>query len=226
VRGVSAYNSIHAQPFCLQLFLLTCFGDMPAIAKVMCMTCRACHILGVSAGQGSDNKTNYVPLLQPFHAEGSEPQRYDPLDLPCRTHAEFIADAIYIGTAKNDSQQNTGGRETGISSLSSLARLSSIDFPAPFPHDFMHAIYKNVVPTLIDIWTHSDKFSTFGSGNKDYMLDKGMWAAIGRACAASGDTIPSAFGCHVPNISAAGRYTSAESTLLFVTLLGPAILHC
>jgi hypothetical protein len=231
-RGVPAYDSVRKRGFCLRAFLLTCFGDMPAIAKVMCMKghngkspCRACCILGVRAGEGSENKTNYVPLSRPFRTERSEPRYYDPLDLPRRTHAEYIAQAIYVGTAKNDSQQILRGRETGISGLSSLARLSSIEFPGSFPHDFMHAMFENVVPTLIDIWTHADKFSAFGTGKEDYVLDKDVWAAIGKACASSGDTIPSAFGCRIPDMSAPGQYASSESTLLFVTLLGPAVLH-
>jgi hypothetical protein len=60
--GVPAYNSDQGHPFCLRAFLLSCFGDMPAIAKVMCMKgvngkspCRASHILGVRAGSGCDD---------------------------------------------------------------------------------------------------------------------------------------------------------------------------
>lgn len=232
-RGVPAYDMYDGQPFLLRAYLLACFGDMPAVAKLMCMKghggkspCRACCILGVRANDGPDTNTYYVPLSRPFSKEPpDEPRVYDPLDLPRRTHAEFIAQAIHVGSAKNDTEESRRGRDTGISALSPLARLSSLEFPGSFPHDFMHLIFENVIPTLIDLWTHGGKFNTFGSGAEDYILSPNVWAAIGEACTASGFTIPSVFGCRVPNLNTKRGQSSAESTLLFTTVLGPALLR-
>lgn len=232
-HGVPAYNMIGGQPFLLRAYLLACFGDMPAVAKLMCMKghngkspCHACCILGVRANEGPDTNTYYVPLSRPFSKEPlDEPRTYDPLKLPRHTHVKFITQAIHVGSTKNDTEEARRGRDTGINVLSPLARLSSLDFPNSFPHDFMHLIFENVVPTLIDLWTHGGKFSTFGTGAENYILGPNIWAAIGEACPQSGNTIPSIFGCRVPNLDTKRGESSAESTLLFTTLLGPALLR-
>lgn len=207
-RGVPAYDVVAGRPFFLHAYLLACFGDMLAIAKLMCMKghngkspCRACHILGVRTPTGPDLNTNYIPLLRPFSKEPPNKLRaYNPLDLPRRTHTKSITQAIYVGDALNDAEETWQGWDTSINALSPLACLSSIDFPGSFPHDFVHVIFENVVPGLIDLWTHSGKYSAFGSGNEDNMLHPDVWTAIGEACNNSGDTIPSVFGCRVPNL--------------------------
>jgi hypothetical protein len=161
--GVPAYDMVSGHPFLLHAYLLACFGDMPAVAKMMCMKgrtgkspCRACHILGVRAVSGTDLNTNYIPLLRPFSKEPpDEPRVYKPLELPLRTHTDFVGQAIHVGSAKNDTEETRRGRESGISGLSQLARLSSLQFPDSFPHDFMHVIFENIVLGLIDLWTHS-----------------------------------------------------------------------
>lgn len=177
-HGVPAYDTISGRSFHLHAYLLACFGDMPAVAKMMCIKghngkspCRACSILGVHATEGPDLNTYYVPLLRPFSKEpANEPRAYDPLNLPRRTHTEFIVQAIHVGSTKNDTEEARRGRDTGINALSPLARLSSIDFPGSFPHDFMHVIFENIVPLLIDLWTHSGKYSTFGTGDENYVF--------------------------------------------------------
>jgi hypothetical protein len=62
----------------------------------------------------------------------------------------------------------------------------------------MHII-ENVVPSLIKLWTGRYKGLDLGIG--DYHIHDSVWKAIGEACAASGATIPSSFGCRVPNIA-------------------------
>lgn len=235
-RGVPAYDALNNRPFCLHAYLLDCFGDMPAVAKLMYMKghngkhpCRACRICGVRNPHPStedDNKTNYVPLSRPFTTGRHEPRRFDPLDLPRRSHHQFILQAQQVESAPTDAEENRRSRHFGINALSPLARLSSLDFPASFPHDFMHAIFENVIPTLIDLWTHSGRrFSNFGTGRENYVLAADVWKDIGLACAQSGSTIPSAFGCRVPNLAQERAQTTAESTLLFATLLAPALLR-
>jgi hypothetical protein len=147
------------------------------------------------------------------------------LNLPRRTHTEFIAQAIYVSNAKNDTEENCRGRETGITALSPLSRLSSLDFPCSFPHDFMHVMFENLIPTLLDLWTHTRKFSNLGTGDEDYVLHPAVWEEIGKACAESGNDIPSAFGCRVPNLNDRRSESTSESNILFATLLAPALLR-
>ncbi|KAG9085693.1 hypothetical protein FRC06_003492 [Ceratobasidium sp. 370] len=87
-------------------------------------------------------------------------------------------------------------------------------------------VFENIVPSLIDLWTHSSKYEDFGTGEEDCILSKPIWTVIGEACAASGDTIPVAFACHIPNLSTKRKDSTAESNLLFAIFLGPMLLRC
>ncbi|QRW06862.1 Transposase family Tnp2 protein [Ceratobasidium sp. AG-Ba] len=133
--------------------------------------CRACNIVGIRTTRSKDpsklSSTHYTPLARPFAGDNEGPAAYDPLDLPLRTHVEIITDAA---------------TRTGINGISSLAAVSSLDFPTSFPHDFMHVMFQNVIPTLIDLWTHTKKKKTFGSGRETYIIDEKDWEEIGRAC--------------------------------------------
>ncbi|CUA76247.1 RNA-directed RNA polymerase L [Rhizoctonia solani] len=218
-RGVPAFDSRYNRTFALRAHLIACFGDMPAVAKLMCMKGHN------DPAPGDDNKTNYTPLSRPFVAGRHEPREFDPLALPRRTHAEFIAHAQQVDAALNDAEADRRSRHYGINSLSPLARLSSLDFPGSFPHDFMHAIFENVIALLIDLWTRSRKFATFGTGNEDYILDKDIFKGVAAAAVESGKTIPSVFGCRIPNLVKDRWQSTAESTLIFTTLLAPALLR-
>jgi hypothetical protein len=229
-RGVPAYDAAAGHPITLHAYLIACFGDMPAVAKLMCMkghngvrSCRACRIRAVQPSTGK--KTYYTPLSRLFIPDAPHPHRYDPLDLPLRTHANYLEQALHVQASKNDAAEIRRSRRTGINSLSPLARVSSLDFPGSFPHDFMHAMFENVVPMLIDLWTRGGKWDTFGSDNEDYHLPARVWAQIGQACADSGDTIPSAFGCRVPNLAEHRAHATSESMCLFATHIGPAVLR-
>ncbi|CUA70931.1 Elongator complex protein 1 [Rhizoctonia solani] len=215
-RGVPAFDSDKEEKFCLHAYLIVCFGDMPAVAKLMCM-------------HGHTGKThplphNYVPLSRP-HAPANEVRDYNPIDLPLRTHNEFIRQASQVQDAPTTNQAEKLASQYGIHHIPPLARLSSIELPVSFPHDFMHAMFENVIPTLISLWTHKGRFADFGTGNEDYVLGQGLWADTGAACAASGDSTPAAFGCRVPDLSNTRRRITAEMRMLFATLLAPALLY-
>lgn len=234
-RGVPAYDTLRNHPFCVHTYLLDCFGDMPTVAKLMYMKghdgkypCRACRIRGVrnpSPNPGEDNKTNYIPLSRPFSTGHHEPWQLDPLDLPRRTHQQFILQAQQVESALTDAEEDRCSRHFSINTLSPLARLSSLDFPTSFPHDFMHAMFENVIPTLIDLWTHGGKYSSYSSGFENYILNADVWQAIGSVCAESSTTIPSVFGCRIPNLAKEHSQTTSESMLLFATLLAPGLLR-
>ncbi|KAF7334087.1 hypothetical protein MVEN_02314400 [Mycena venus] len=222
-RGVRAFDALRERVFTLCAFLIRVFGDMPAMAKLMHMKgpngihpCRACKITGIRDMSGG-GKTHYVPLHRVDRDD------YDPLDLPLRTHDDFINEAIYVSTADSDAEAKRRSRATGINGLPVLANLSSLSFPDSFGHDLMHLIPENVVKNLITLWT--DDFKGIEDGNEDYKLQPGAVEAIGAACVAAGDTTPAAFGARVPNIATQLHYFTAESYTLFTTLLGPVVLR-
>ncbi|KAH7338737.1 hypothetical protein B0J17DRAFT_717186 [Rhizoctonia solani] len=86
-------------------------------------------------------------------------------------------------------------------------------------------MFKNVIPLLIDLWTRGRKFATFGAGNEDYILDTDIWKETGAACVQSSEMMPAAFGCRVQNMAQDHLQSTAESTLIFATLLAPALLR-
>lgn len=234
-RGVPAFHSVEKRAFRLHAYLLVCFGDMPAVSKLMCMTghngkvpCRACMIRGtriIKRGRADPTqRKNYHPLRRPF-ARSGEPRVYNPLDLPLRTHDQFVLQASMVQDARNDTEEARLATQYGIQAIPPLARLASIELPGSFPHDFMHAVFENVIPTLISLWTRDGRFKAFGSGHEGYILRGTIWEDIGAACHQSGDTIPAAFGCRVPDFSDTKKRVTAESRMLFTTLLAPALLH-
>jgi hypothetical protein len=89
----------------------------------------------------------------------------------------------------------------------------------------MHAVFENVVPMLLNVWMQSGKWKTFNMDQEDYHLHPDVWTTIGKACAESGNTIPAAFGCRVPNLAESPHESSAKSRCLFATHVGPALLH-
>ncbi|KAG8768061.1 hypothetical protein FRC12_005856 [Ceratobasidium sp. 428] len=233
--GVPAYNTLHLQPFELRAYLLACFGNMPAVSKLMAMTghtgklhYHACKIEGfrpMRYGQVDPKKRHhYIPLSRPF-APRNKTRKYDPFDLPLRSHAEFIEQARHVQDAPNNTQETDRARDCGIHFIPPLARLSSIELPGSFPHDFMHIIFQNIIPDLIMLWTQTERYKATDTGDEQYDLNEELWQDIGLSCKQSGDTMPAAFGCRVPDLSEDETWVTAEAKLVFSTLLAPSSLH-
>ncbi|KAJ7356535.1 hypothetical protein DFH08DRAFT_953876 [Mycena albidolilacea] len=144
------------------------------------------------------------------------------MNLPLRTHKEFIRHAVAVEEVPNDAEQERRTKFYGINGVPLLAKLSSLSFPESFPHDLMH-IVENIIPMLLDHWTGT--FKDLDGDPEEYELPCSVADVVGKACAKLGSTIPSAFGAHVPNIAKDCYQCTAESWFLFGTLLGPAVLY-
>lgn len=93
-----------------------------------------------------------------------------------------------------------------------------------FPIDFMHLIWENVVKILILLWTKN--FSALrNEKDQPYHIKQSIWDAIGEATTTAGSTIPSAFGCRVPNIAKNRGDFSAEAYSIWTMYLAPVLLH-
>ncbi|KAJ7571926.1 hypothetical protein C8J56DRAFT_810291 [Mycena floridula] len=86
----------------------------------------------------------------------------------------------------------------------------------------MHLIWENVVKNLILLWTGN--YKGLDEGAESYHLSEAIWQGIGKATAAAGSTIPSAYGARVPNI-ADSNFVSAEMYSIWTLYLGPVLLH-
>ncbi|EUC57887.1 transposase family Tnp2 protein, partial [Rhizoctonia solani AG-3 Rhs1AP] len=234
-RGVPAFDTAQKRVFALRAYLIAVFGDMPAIAKLMEMAghngkvpCRACEICGtrpiIHGRVDPKVRRNYIPLKRPYALQG-KPKLYDSQNLPRRTHASFFRYGAAAVEANNNTRASESVLISGIKSVTPLARLSSIELPTSFPHDFMHAMLENVIPTLTSLWTRTGRFSSYGTGREKYLLGEELFNCIGDICVANGNFIPAAFGCRVPNLAKPARRVTAEMRLLFATMFAPIVLH-
>ncbi|CAE6484279.1 unnamed protein product [Rhizoctonia solani] len=87
--------------------------------------------------------------------------------------------------ANNNTRASESVLISGIKSVTPLARLSSIELPTSFPHDFMHAMLENVIPTLTSLWTRTGRFSSYGTGREKYLLGEELFNCIGDICVAN-----------------------------------------
>lgn len=87
----------------------------------------------------------------------------------------------------------------------------------------MHLAIENVLKELVMLW--AGDYKGLDERCESYRLRPTVWEAIGKACSESGNTIPSSFGCRVPNPAKERHHFIAESWLLFGTVLGPALLR-
>jgi len=231
--GVRAYDALTQKLFVLRAFLILVFGDIPAVAMLMCMKghngfapCRMCKITGVPS-PGSRGHTLYVPLDRSRHPDvlksTSATRAYNAFALPLRSGEEMLQQGEEVMLARNKATSDILSRKYGIKGVPILAELKSLSFPLSFPYDFMHLIWENCIDNLILLWT--GKFKGLDEGCEQYELDSSVWDAIGAASATSGSTIPSAFGARPPNFMTQKSACSAETWSFWTLFLGPILLR-
>jgi hypothetical protein len=223
--GVKAFDAISQTLFLLHAYLILVFGDIPAVALVMRMKgqnaikpCRICNIKGIRF----NSRTNYVPLRRD-KIPGATPRRYSPSNLPIRTHEEIMNQARDIEMAPNKATHERLAKEHGIKGIPMLSSISSISFPSSFPFDFMHLIWENLIPNLIEFWT--GEFKDLDHEDEGYFIEQHIWNEIGTATAASKATIPAAFGAPVPNIATKNCPMSAEMYANWTLFIAPIVLR-
>ena len=172
--------------------------------------CRTCNIKGISV-----SRTYYVPL-QRNNIPRTNPQQYDPSDLPTHTHEDFLEQAHAVEMAPSNSM-------CGIKGIPVLSCISLLFFPSSFPFNFMHLIWENLIPNLILFWT--GEFKDLDHQNKSYVIAPHIWNAVGVTTAASGVTIPAAFGASVPNIVTKQSQMSAEMYSNWTLYIAPIVLR-
>jgi hypothetical protein len=128
-----------------------------------------------------------------------------------------------VSSASNAAEQARLSKQTGIKGIPILSSLGSLTFPNSFPTDFMHLIYENLLPQLLDLWTGD--YKGFDAGIEAYTIAPTVLSAIGEAVKKSGNTIPSTYGCRVPNpFTERGNFT-AEAWSMWGLLLAPILLQ-
>lgn len=228
--GITAYDALSDMSFRLHAYLILLFGDIPAVSMLMLMKghnglspCRMCQIRGVAMPGETTSKTKYVPLFRCDEENSGQNVQLDPLDLPLRTHDDFMEQAEEVQSAPTATESKRLAREYGIKGVSILSQLSSISFPRSFPYDFMHLIWENLLPNLIKLWTGT--FKGLDEGNEHYHLSPRAWTAIGKACSKAGPLIPAAYGPKPEDLSDPSVNMTADAWSFWALYLGPILLE-
>ena len=124
--------------------------------------------------------------------------------------------------APNNSSHERLAKQYGIKGIPVLSSIFSLSFPSSFLFDFMHLIWENLIPNLILFWT--GEFKDLDHQDKSYVIAPHIWNAVGVTTAASGITIPAAFGASVPNIVMKQSQMSAEMYSNWMLYITPIIL--
>ena len=112
----------------------------------------------------------------------------------------------------------------GIKGLPLLSHLPSLSFPHSFPYDFMHLIWENLIPNLVQHWIGN--FKGLGEGQHCYIFDATVWQAIGEATARTGSTLPSIFGPRLGNIAQdKGKAGTADAWSVWTLYIAPVLLR-
>lgn len=223
--GVRTWDADAGRFFTLRAHLLFASGDTPAVSMFMNMKgtnsycpCRMCTAMGVRH-QSSSATIPYLPL-RPSRIDHTMTD-YDPLNLPLRDHATFLRDASDAAAAPSKAEHNRRSRKHGINGISILSRLPTINFPLSFPIDFMHLVFENAVPTLVNLIGGLVR----NLNNERFVLSKETWEKLGRATAASGRTIPSCFAANPPNFVECRQACTADSWSFWIQHLAPVLLE-
>ncbi|KAF8741328.1 Transposase family tnp2, partial [Rhizoctonia solani] len=222
-RGVAAVDANQEKLFSLRAHLLTIFGDIPALTKVLefighngCFPCRFCLMPTIPGPTSGGGLHRYCPLHQPNGF------RMDPLNLPLREHDICIRAGLKVLKAKNEAERKQLATESGIKGVTLFARVPSISIPRSFPVDLMHMIWQNLIPQLVELWTGD--FNDLDNGLEGYQIDQDVWDALCEACIPSRRTMPTSFGCPVPDPRKRSQFI-AETWSVFTTQLAPALLR-
>ena len=223
--GVKAFDAISQALFLLHAYLILAFGDIPTMALIMCMEgqngiipCWICNIKGVHFG----SCMSYVPLRWD-RIPGATPCRYISSNLLICTYEELMIQACNIKVAPNNATHEWLTKEHGIKGIPVLSSTSSIGFPSSFLFNFMHLIWENLIPNLIEFWT--GEFKELDHQDEVYFIEPHIWNKIGAATAACKATVPAAFRAPVPNMAMKRSQMSAEIYANWTLYIAPIVLH-
>jgi hypothetical protein len=229
--GVKTWDANTKEFFMLRAYLIIIFGDIPAVSMLMRMKghngkcpCRFCMIRGIRA-PGETKGTLYVPLDRTQHPGAEDDEgtlKYEPLNLPCRTHTEFMDQARQVQFAERENLSEALATKFGVKGIPLLSHLPSLFFPRSSPYDFMHLVWENVQNNLLQLWT--GKYKGLDTGTGDYKLSAEDLKTIGKLGEASGSSIPYAFGARPPNIASEQVSWTAETRSFWTTFVAPVLL--
>jgi hypothetical protein len=200
--GVSAYDALKCSFFSLYAYVITAFGDIPAISMLMHMKghnslspCQMCTIKGIQM-LNLQNKMLYMPLSHCNYPELTDINKYDLKNLLLYEHNSLMVQAKSMQDAHTDKDCKELVKVYGIKGIPLLSTLMSLRFPWSFLYDFMHLIWENLILNLVLFW--SGCFKGIDEGQQ-YIIDLPAWQHVDTDSVEATKTIPLSFGGAIPN---------------------------
>ncbi|KAJ3525650.1 hypothetical protein NMY22_g10485 [Coprinellus aureogranulatus] len=226
--GVQAFHILYRLPFILRAFLILLGGDMPAMAMILLMKghngicpCRMCKILGVRKPNG---KTYYVPLTPPKSLQATHPTHTPAsIDTLLRTKEGFLEDGRKVESAATDAEAKELAKASGVKGVPILSHIPSLILPFAVQFDFMHLMFENTFDNVLNFMC--GKFKDLDHEGQGYRINPTVWEAIGKATAASGSTIPGAYGARPRDFTEDRTGITADMLSFWVLFLGPIYLE-
>ena len=141
-HGIRSFDALKGSLFTLRTHLIVVFGDIPAISMVMRMKghngvspCRMCEVQGLRAPD-QPGTTHYVPLDRSSHPvvqrdrSGEHVKKYNPYDLPLRTHDRLLSQAAEVDDATTNATADRLSKQYGIKGTPLLSYIHSLFFPS------------------------------------------------------------------------------------------------
>ena len=139
-----------------------------------------------------------------------------------RSHKRFIEQGTAVLEANTCAAAKRLLKDSGIKGIPLLTSLNTLNFPFLFPLNFMHLIFKHMVPYLVRHYTGT--FKDLDSSVEDYELPKEVWSEICQARSASGNTIQLSFGLRMLNLKMEHSSMTAEAWGFWCMFLAPILL--
>jgi hypothetical protein len=90
---------------------------------------------------------------------------------------EFLEQAKEVQLAAGPGKCKRLSQDCSIEGVLILSSLTLLLFPASFPLGFMHLMFENVIPGLVDLWSHG--FDPNLPDDNNFIIAPGAWKAIG-----------------------------------------------
>ena len=229
VDGISIYDSLLSSLFALHAYVITGFGDIPAVSMLMHMKgyngsypCQMCEIQGIGIPD-LQNRTLYMLLSCHDYPKPTDVIKYYLVRLLLCLYDSFLAQAKSVLSVPTEIQQEELSKAYGIKGVPLLSALGSLRFPQSFPYNFMHLIWENLIPNLILFWSGNYKGMDEG---QPYVLPPDMWQVIGATSAKATKMIPLSFSVPIPNPAKDSSYFTSLTWSVWSLFIAPTMLQC
>ena len=179
--------------------------------------CRFCYLYGTYSETA---RHVYFPLSP---SRGYNGTIYDPKNLPMCSHNSYLQNIKALKN-KSKTERHKIECETGVNGHSILFELHSIEFPASFPIDIMHALFENIAPHMFRHFT-GKFFNNEILNNTDYKITSENWNEIIKIIEQNRKTMPMEFGRPPINIQKYHSSFKVEDLYNWIVLYSLPLLY-